>query len=193
MNEQVEYSRHQAFLCAWEKIIENPSMDYDGYNLASEYHEMPEKLADFKDNDGYLIWTIELFKEGQGILDVVLNISSQVDKASSNWYSTKRCLNKMLKEYDSLSNSLKNIKRDIMECQKCYLATDFIGKTGYVETFSDLLRQLDSSENKIVTIINRKLSEIGTARLSIIGIALSFFALITSAISIYLASLTLGK
>jgi hypothetical protein len=77
-----------------------------------------------------------------------------------------------------LNSQLVAFRADVAECQICFLASGIHNKTGYSDSLSGLLRQLDTLDVRIVSTLNQKLNEIGTIRIALFSLAISLMSLV---------------
>ena len=74
-----------------------------------------------------------------------------------------------------------------MEFKKCILSTSINGRYETVDSLSEQLKYMETLETKIIQPCNRKLNEISSSRVIIIGLVISVSALFTSIVSLYLS------
>ncbi len=178
MSTDLFYTKHLAFNRAWERVKSSPELPVPSYTFARRYHHSPDRLAEFKDYKGYMLWFTELYESGQCLVSKVSRIARSADHADSRWCSSKRKLRRLLVEYRMLNSQLVAFRADVAECQICFLASGIHNKTGYSDSLSGLLRQLDTLDVRIVSTLNQKLNEIGTIRIALFSLAISLMSLV---------------
>ncbi|MEA1961825.1 MAG: hypothetical protein U9N81_11265, partial [Bacillota bacterium] len=95
-------------------------------------------------------------------------------------------LSPYIQKEKELQVDLHDYRVDVAEYQSCLLAAEMNHQDSYVEVLSDLIRHLDLIENRIITNINAKISELNTNRLTLFALMLSLSAVIMTAILVYI-------
>lgn len=180
------YKKHDAFNSAYNEINVNLT-NQDGFDAPKQYHHDPSKLDMFKHFRAYLIWAGKLYNSSHKLINKLINIYEQSSRASSSYktLNAERKLNLILRELDQLSPQLNDIREDIIEFQKCILATNISEKEAEIEALTDQLNQLSSLENRIIETCNRKLYEISSSRMSFYSLSIALIALVVSMISLF--------
>lgn len=176
------YRRHQAFEEAWRQIKRDPGLSASDFECAARYHHSPERLRDFSDYRGYVLWFVELYKSGQDLMAGLSAMVRQADCAGFSWYSPKRVLYRIRRDSGMFYAKLADFHADVAECQRCFMASGIHEKAGYVDSLSDLLHQLDTLDARITTTVSQKLNEIGTVRIALVSLAVAAVSLAISAL-----------
>lgn len=179
------YAKHQAFNAVYKELTNEPNTGGADFDVPKKYHHAPKKLAVFSNYRGYIRWANELYDASSKLVIELKHIYNKSRKESSSWYNSKNSLNNILKELDKLESSLEDLYDDILEFQRCMLATGISEKQAEIEALSDHLRHLGSLETKIIETCNRKLYEITSSQMTLASIIVALSALFVSIVSLY--------
>ncbi|MGG3623038.1 hypothetical protein ABES25_05665 [Bacillus gobiensis] len=128
-----------------------------------------------------------MYKIGQTLIDKLRQLNLKMENENPSWNHRREKIRSILNDLKNLSNDLDDFKADVSEYQRCVLVFGIMSCHDYAEALFDQTRYLDTLETRIVSIGNRKMSDVVNTRLTLSNIFIAVFALIASIISIWVA------
>ena len=188
MKRQEIYIKHEPFNKVYKEIMSESEFDSASFSAAKSYHHNPEKLEVFDHYTKYVKWFNELYKHSQMIIKEMTNLYDKSKLLNSSWFSSKKKAKNVITKVYALEKSIKDFIDDVMEFQRCVLATGIRDNFGYSSTLTHQIRSIEYLKNSINLTCNTKITEISSSRITIIGLLISISALATSFISLYITT-----
>ncbi|WP_240373949.1 emp24/gp25L/p24 family protein [Bacillus piscicola] len=175
------YQKHSAFN---KSLEQEPKESFDP--LEESNHHNPSLLKKVHQNDRLSFWFSHLYKAGQILTDHLLGIDNKIN--SGNKKLNKKEIFEVLQLLKECHEDIDNFRHDIAEYNRYMLSTDILFKDDNVQSLYEQLRYIDLLEQRIITVGDRKLSEINNRRMQLFSLFLSIIAIVVSIYSILLSS-----
>lgn len=176
---ECSYQKGQAFNYIYKQLESNENLPLED-QLSLLINHYPQKLTWAQQNQALPLWGIQLYRNGQVLLNQLWKISFAIKETP-----TRKNLYKLSLIMDEMYQNLADFRKDVAEYQICLFSSSFDHKEGYIEVLSDLLEHLDLMEYRIMTNLDRKLSEIASGRMTKTAISISFTSLLLTVFWIY--------
>lgn len=181
------YIKHQAFDSAYEEVKNETSFQDNGYELPKTYHHDPNKLDIFKHYTHYFSWLNKLYASTNDLINELEKIYNDAKNANLSILNFRnKAISNILSDLERISVDLRDLKNDILEFENCILATNIRGNHGYIAVISGQRKYIDSLEARIIETCNRKIYEISSVRVSVVGIIVGLCAVFVATVSLYL-------
>jgi|LSQX01.1.fsa_nt_gb hypothetical protein len=176
------YKRDQALNKALEALKEDAAHSKTGYELAKSYHPLIVESGRFGTYGDYLVWAVELFKDGQVVVDRLRQLRSRLNINAV--FRNRGKIGEVLVELEKINVDLEDLKRDVADFQNCMLATNIHENHQYIMVLQGTVEQVNLLENQIIGIANTKLNEINANSLNVTNLVLSVVVVVLTIITV---------